>query len=440
MSFGNKLKIAMLISLFKEKGGAQRQCHILSRELTRNGHQVFVITERTKNTPKKEVIDNITVFNVFFLWRLKLLAKSIKRNVGKAISFFRFSKYASNAEERAELDGGIEKNAWYLWPFYKFIWRPITFYIPMLSFMFGALWVFWKKRCEYELVHVHEANHIAIIGLIAAKLFGKKLIIRKATVENYDWNELRRHMLGKIILANIVKADCYAAISEQIEQELKLYQKKSHFIIAPIPNGVEMPFRAAPVAHNNVVTYTGRLSIEKGVDILLHAWSLCHNANGYELIIIGDGPEMSHLKDIALRLPVHTRVTFIGMIHDVAPYLIKTKIFVLPSRLEGMPNALLEAMSFGLPCVATDVSGSVDLVQNGINGLLVERKTPKSLAQAIDYLIQNPQDAMNMGKKARELIETRYDIRIIGKQYVELYRSLLTQARLCPEDNPNEKS
>ena len=425
-----KLRIGMLISQLHAVGGAQRQCQRLTEELVRKGHQVFVVTERLKTSPKAELISAIPVSKAFFIWELRSLGKSVKQTFEKLMQFIMISKGKSRNDERAELDIETKKATWYIYPFYKAMWRPLTFYIPMFSFMFGALWLFWKRRIEYDLINVHEAHHIAFIGVIIGKLLNKKVIITKQTVESFDWEKARRHLLGKLMLSFTLKAaDCYVAISKQIEQELQFHQKERKFIIAPIPNGVDIPLQKPTVNRNSYLTYVGRLSYEKGVDILLQAWSLCNNIDRIKLILVGDGPKRADLEAKARHLNLSASVNFAGSVQDVSGYLLKTRIFVLPSRVEGMPIALLEAMSFGLPCIATGVGGSEDLIENEVTGLIVEPEDPAMLAQAIDYMIQNPQHAAAMGKKGRELIETRYDIKLIAKQYIELYRSLREEGR-----------
>ena len=100
-------------------------------------------------------------------------------------------------------------------------------------------------------------------------------------------------------------------------------------------------------------------------------------------------------------------------------------LFVLPSRREGMSNALMEAMLHGLPCVATDISGSQDLIESGINGLLVPPMDIDALADAIDYVLGHPREALEMGKNARATISHRTNIDVVADNYVSLYKNLI---------------
>ena len=97
---------------------------------------------------------------------------------------------------------------------------------------------------------------------------------------------------------------------------------------------------------------------------------------------------------------------------------------VLPSRFEGMPNAVLEAMACGLPCVATRVSGSEDIIQHGINGLLVEPQDYENMAKALLTLLCDPVLAKKYGHAARIRIEQHYSFQRILNMYIELYQEL----------------
>src|SRR5205823_4031015 len=98
------------------------------------------------------------------------------------------------------------------------------------------------------------------------------------------------------------------------------------------------------------------------------------------LRLVGDGIFMPQMKRIVAELGIQDSVEFLGLRADVVDLLQQSWGFVLPSRWEGMPNALLEAMACGLPCVATRVSGSEDIISDGVNGLLVEPEQPAEMA------------------------------------------------------------
>src|SRR5262249_29056166 len=136
--------------------------------------------------------------------------------------------------------------------------------------------------------------------------------------------------------------------------------------VQAIPNGVDLTrFRPArrgglPAPPTRLVLYVGRLNFQKGVDVLLTAWrggqAQVPEARRARLVIVGAGPGRAELECLSASLGIANSVTFVGEQSDVAAWLRRSDAAVLPSRWEGMPNALLEAMASGLPCVATRVS------------------------------------------------------------------------------------
>jgi glycosyltransferase involved in cell wall biosynthesis len=198
-----------------------------------------------------------------------------------------------------------------------------------------------------------------------------------------------------------------------------------------IPNGVDAA-RFVPVCTDpptderaRTVVCVTRLTYQKGVDVLLHAWQLVHaQAPAARLVIVGTGPLQGQLEHLAKALGVASTVEFAGLQSDVPAQLHRGRLAVLASRWEGMPNAVLEAMACGLPCVATRVSGSEDIIQHGVNGLLVEPEDHEGLAQTLLTLLQNPALAQAYGRAARATIEQYYALDRITDQYVTLYEQL----------------
>jgi glycosyltransferase involved in cell wall biosynthesis len=198
-----------------------------------------------------------------------------------------------------------------------------------------------------------------------------------------------------------------------------------------IPNGVDIRrFRPAcadtsPEERAQVVVCVAGLRHEKGIDVLLQAWHLVHlQAPQARLIIVGNGPLQSQLERMAEALSIADYVEFAGLQSDIPVQLHRGSVAVLPSRWEGMPNALLEAMACGLACVATRVSGSEDIIEHRVNGLLVEPEDYQSMATALLTLLGNSALVQEYGRAARETVERYYSFEQIMNKYVELYRRI----------------
>lgn len=179
-----------------------------------------------------------------------------------------------------------------------------------------------------------------------------------------------------------------------------------------------------------------RLDYQKGVDVLLHAWGrMLRPPAGWRaglaprLQLVGDGALRPQLERIAAELGLADSVEFLGLRADIGDLLQRSWGFVLPSRWEGMPNVLLEAMACGLPCVATRVSGSEDIISDGVDGLLVEPEQPAALAWALRRVIEDPELAQRLGAAGRATVVRDYRLRHVAEQCVALYRRLLAEGR-----------
>lgn len=147
-----------------------------------------------------------------------------------------------------------------------------------------------------------------------------------------------------------------------------------------------------------------------------------------DLLIAGDGPELTALQALALRLGLEERVTFLGQRSDIPLILAALDLFVLPSRHEGMPNAVLEAMAAGLPVVATAVGGTPEVVVDGITGLLVPPHDPLSLANALSRLLDDAELRGRMGAAGRQRVQKDFSQTEMVRKTERLYREVMGMA------------
>jgi glycosyltransferase involved in cell wall biosynthesis len=173
-----------------------------------------------------------------------------------------------------------------------------------------------------------------------------------------------------------------------------------------IRNGVPLPATPAPLAPGAPWVALGRVEPQKGVDVLLEAWRLLASAGAPpppRLLVagrLGPGGEALRARAAALALPIE----FLGEVEDPAPLLAGAGGMVLASRYEGTPNALLEGMAAGLPCVATRAGGVPEVLAEGREGLLVPVEDPAALAAAVRALVLDPARAAALGRAARERV------------------------------------
>ena len=188
-----------------------------------------------------------------------------------------------------------------------------------------------------------------------------------------------------------------------------------------IPNPARPPAPAASrpeaLGTRRTVAAVGRLGSEKGFDMLLEAFAKAELASsGWQLLILGEGQERSALAAQAEILRISSSVLMPGVVPDPQQWLVHTDIFALPSRFEGFPNALLEAMACGLPVVAFDCpSGPAEIVLHGKTGLLVPPLDVAALTAALQQLASDRELRIELGGEGSRHVAARFGLdRILG--------------------------
>jgi glycosyltransferase involved in cell wall biosynthesis len=165
----------------------------------------------------------------------------------------------------------------------------------------------------------------------------------------------------------------------------------------------------------------GRLDNQKGFDVLLEALALSGRED-IHLLLVGSGREEASLRRQAARLNLYDRVHFAGYRRDVPKLLQLLQVYVQPSRFEGMPNALLEAMAAGTPVVATEVDGNRELIEDGVHGWLVPPGNPRALARAVEAALKDPPEARRRAAAAKERVAEKFRVESMIKAWEEILR------------------
>src|SRR4029079_12601461 len=218
---------------------------------------------------------------------------------------------------------------------------------------------------------------------------------------------LQRHRPRVEYLRRLVypRADVVTANSLGALDALAAFVPRGKLAFLPNPLPPASTAEAAVIAAPTVIT-VGRLVEQKGIDVLLKAWAEVAEAlPGWRLMLVGGGPLEGELKSLAAKLNVAGSVEFTGHVSDPLPLLKGAKLFVLTSRFEGTPNALLEAMACGLPAVVSDASpGPCELIGSGDDaaGLIVPVEDAAATANAIVRLARDETLRRRLGLAARE--------------------------------------
>jgi glycosyltransferase involved in cell wall biosynthesis len=201
-----------------------------------------------------------------------------------------------------------------------------------------------------------------------------------------------------------------------------------------VPNGVDLklfyPSESPAVANRRRLRClaVARLVERKGLGELIRAFAQLPRGR-YELEIVGDGPDERALRQLAFHLGVAHEIRFTGALDriGVARRYREADMFTLPSSAEAFGNVFAEALASGLPIVASDVGGIPELVEHGVNGLLVPAGKPRALAQAIQYLANDPELRSEMGARNRAKAETTLEWSQVTTRYLSVYHGVMRQ-------------
>jgi len=230
---------------------------------------------------------------------------------------------------------------------------------------------------------------------------------------------------------------CADSVRERLREELRLPENA----VEVIPNGVPVPNRssvdaavadralAAARGHPGETSFSvvtiGRHDDIKGQDALVKAAPLLlRRCPGARIVLVGEGPRTGEWRELASRLGVEDGVVFTGHVEETVPFLQKAHVYVSTSHFEGISLALLEAMAWCLPVVATDVPGNRDTIVDGETGLLVPLGDPERLVEAIAGLREDPARAIRLAESGRRAVIESFSIERMVQRYQSIYRRL----------------
>jgi glycosyltransferase involved in cell wall biosynthesis len=290
-----------------------------------------------------------------------------------------------------------------------------------------------KQRHTYDVIHVQQAFGHAVVSVIAARSFGKKCIIKIACAGGYGDLSVFSGFEGFGQALEILhQADRVVAISREVEEELLTWGFQAERVIR-IPNGVDTQYfqRCQPMPEWKKVRFIliGRRTPQKGIDLALQsAKHLVEQGldERFEIKFYGfDYPEYDY-RAMAQELGVMPWVEFLPHTQPEAMLDVyqSGNCLILPSRGEGLSNALLEAMAVELPIIATAVSGTVDVMEDGQEGLLIPCDSSEALTKAMATIIQKPNLAQRLGQQARHKVVRAFSLESVAQQYSALYHQL----------------
>lgn len=384
-------------------GGGEVHARLLSEKLIERGSTVFVVTRRSlARLEKKEHVGGIRVCRV------------------APAGFGRYGKY-----------------------------------LMLLPAMLRLV----RMRNQYDVIYVCGLRVLGVVGVVGAVLLRKRCILRaESSTEmsgHFYWQceDVRNskvlqnilHIFVRVRNKVLKKADGFVSISGPIRNEflrcgIGLDQ------ITHIPNGINIE-QFVLVDENTrvtlrkqlslpakcIFTYTGKLIRGKGLNHLMKVWKrIVSERNDVHLVLVGSGGHQflsceDNLRSFAQEHGLQDYITFTGYVGNVHEYLQCSDYFILPSEMEGLPISLLEALSCGLPAIATRAGGIVDIIKNGEGGILIEVGNEEQLYEGIMNFVKDPTKSKELGRKGREIVCSQFDIEHVANTHLRLFSGVMAR-------------
>jgi glycosyltransferase involved in cell wall biosynthesis len=400
------------------EGGSERQCRLIAHALAARGVTCEVWTARTaRRVPRLETDHGVTIRRLGLLipfWTaLAERLAAVVRRVQPPLKPGCDLKAAWNRERR--------QRALVFWVQLPWVW------LARSEFMAA---VHRRARCggvRWHVIHLHEPSWLGGVAERLAPLVHAAVLCQEATdpplpAIGYD-TPLRRQ------LARLRLRPLYAAMTSSMAAGLAARGVPAERILC-VRNAVPVPATVADVAANRDVLYVGNLTQGaewKAFDVLVEAWArTAPRAPGSRLVVVGGG-DPTHWREFARLRGCLSSVEFVGRVEDPAPFYRGAALLALPSRVEGMSNALLEAQSWGVPAVASDIPANAAVIEQDRNGILVPVGDGDALAAAFLALLRDPERRARMGRHARARIEADFRLDEVIPSLLQLYATAVAQ-------------
>ncbi len=320
------------------------------------------------------------------------------------------------------------------------IGSPGTSFFAQLKFIVCLFVFLFKAGSRTDIYHSHGAVKMGAICWIVALLRGKKNVAKIASAGRIP--KLSKTLSGRLMLAMFKRSAAIISMTKEIDKELYAVGTPKT-IMHSITNGVDC-HRFSPASTTQrqdwriknglspdcwVFLFSSRLVFGKGLDILMNGWEeIVTKYPNSQLLVIGSGTDQADSVEDEMHKKVLDEnlinVLFMGETERPEDYLSIADCFIFPSRKEGFPNALMEAMASQLPCIASQIGGVEALIDNGVNGVLFESENSKDLAKQCLWLLDNPDRNKSIGENARQKMLSTYSFETIASRYVQLYKEL----------------
>jgi glycosyltransferase involved in cell wall biosynthesis len=374
----------------------------LSKRLKNRGIEIFILAPHHKGSKFYEEVEDLKIH--------------------------RFPYFYPNKYQKLAYEGGILPN----------LKRSWLARIQMPELILAELYWAQKlvKKEKIDLIHSHWLIPSGLVGGIISRFLGTPHITTAHAGDVFTMERIKfLNPLWNFILVNSDMVTVNSRYTKGIVEKLSKGIKNKP-TIKIIPMGINTKNfyptgdKTDIFPQNNVIFSVGRLVEKKGIKFLIEAMPLILREIPYaKLIIGGSGPLENELKDLVKSLNLGKKIFFTGYIKnsELPKYFRAADVFVLPSiqtkvgDTEGLGIVLLEAMGCGTPVVGSNIGGITDIIHNGKNGLLVEPKNPKDIAEKVIILFSNNNLRKKFSENGLKIVLERFSWEVVTDKFVKIY-------------------
>lgn len=277
----------------------------------------------------------------------------------------------------------------------------------------------WKQlKTDYIVSFIKKNNFMAITSSMGLHI---PVIVSVRSNPAREYPDKVTKLLANVLFRRA------AGVVLQTQQAKEFFSKAVQKKAVVLPNSLSEQFLQMEYIdeRKKEIVWVGRMDSNKNPVMLLRAFgTIAEKYPDWILKYIGDGPLMEELKELSHNEKCAEQICFTGRMEDVAGAIRPASIFVLTSKQEGMPNALMESMVSGLAVVSTDCpcGGPAELIEDGMNGILISVDDEKALAEALDKLLSDEEYRNRLGENAKELIDKVHP-EIVNRQWLSYIES-----------------
>lgn len=291
--------------------------------------------------------------------------------------------------------------------------------------------IYKKLENEFDLVHIHTPltplikTSLPIVTTIHGSMIGNAIDLEIVDLKSLGTKVLTKYLSFPLVSKLIKSSDKVTTVSESVKQELEDYYSLSNVIVTETSVDERKFFPTNN--EGQYILYVGRLSYGKGLFDLIEIAKKINEKHDIKFYLVGKGELEKALQEKIQKENLKDYVKILGQIeHDQLVQMYQKAIFfIFPSYYEGFPTVVLEAMSSGLPVLASDIDAHKYFIDNFKNGILIKKGSIEDATEKIEILLNNENLRKELGKNARKTVEEKYTSDIIIQKFQKIYESLL---------------